>query len=179
MFKIILLITIIFTVCSCIEIETKNEIRTLQRLIKQSNERVIARGFILLGYGGKWNPTIQLIDMSYTTTEYKFKSVEEARNFFLPFFEEYIKPFNEEKSIRPYLMNFPLDARNLELSITFKENATQSLLAPWINRISTCNGKIIYRIKTSNHSQSTVLYSEPYEEALKIVSQELKKPHGV
>ena len=177
--KFIVMALIGLAVCSCIDIETRGQIRTLERVIKQSNASLVNKGFVLRSYGGKGNPTIQNIDMGYQTTDYKFKSVDEARSFFVPICEEYLKPFNAEKSIRPYLINYPVDMSILNLSITFMDGPNFSYMAPWIASVHASNGRITYFVHTPDKTYSTVLFREPYEEALTIVSQESKHSHAV
>ena len=131
--KSILAALIGLIVCSCIE--TRKEVRTFYQLIGKSNERLTKNGFSLLHYGWKCDPTIQKISMRYTTEKYKFKTVEEVRCFIVPLFEEYIKPFNEDKSIRPYLLTYPLGARNFEFNIIFQEKVAHNVVAPWIDAV--------------------------------------------
>jgi len=174
MIKFILFLTISLTLCSCLDIETRPEIRTLRRLIKKSDCTLCKKGFQRLSYGGKLNPSIQIISMGYITTQYRFKSIDEARFFFVPLFKEYIKPFNEEKSLRPFLSNYPLDATNLELSIAFVDDKGESLQIPWICQVFTKHGKIIYLIDKPDSTYSVTQFSETFEEAeKKLAAQQL------
>ncbi len=169
MLKFIILIFTGLMLCLFFDIETRSEIRTLHHLIHTSDTTLRKKGFRCFMTGGQWHSTIKEIARGYSINQYCFKTVEDARRFFVPLADEYIRPFNEEPSIRPYLANYPLNSRNFYLIIKFVDMDGNELLNPWIGSIHAGHGKITYYMSAPDKSYTELLYSEPFEEAQKIV----------
>ena len=173
--KIMTFVLCLICVSSCFDIETQPHMRTLYRIIRQQDKKFQKKGFKLFAYGGQWPSVINKINMEYITTEYRFQTIDELRRFFIPLFEEYLQPFNEEPSIRPYLSNFPLDARNLQLGISFFDENNSSVRMPWLCYVGTAKGKIVYFGFESRKQGSKLLHSETFEEAKRILAEQDKE----
>ncbi len=173
--KIMSLIFSFLCICSCLDIETQPHMRTLYRIIKQQDKKFQKKGFSLIAHGGQWYSTVHKIFMEYRTTQYRFQTIDELRRFFVPLFEEYLQPFNEEPSIRPYLSNFPLDARNLEIGISFYDEKNTCVYMPWFCRVATSKGRIVYLGLTTPKQGVKLLHAETFEEAKRILAEQDKE----
>ncbi len=173
--KIMTFIVSLLCVSSCLDIETQPHMRILYRIIKQQDKKFQKKGFSLIAHGGQWPSVINKINMEYRTTQYRFQTIDELRRFFIPLYEEYLQPFNDEPSIRPYLSNFPLDTRNLQLGISFYNEKNTTVCMPWFCRVASSEGRIVYLGLTSLKQGIQLLHAETFEEAKRILAEQDKE----
>ncbi len=170
--KLLVCLAIVLNLVACFDIETESHVRALYRVVNHQDNKFRKKGFTRSAYGGRWYSTIHEISLEYTTTQYRFQTIDEIRKFFIPLVEEYLQPLNEERSIRPYLSNFPFDTNNLELGITFYDLDRMRLQIPWICYVSSIEGKIVYFGLHPGKQTTTLLYSETFEEAKRILAEQ-------
>src|SRR5260221_5491686 len=115
----IYIIIMIFSACNRSVNSSDQALDVVNAIQKKNNKLLAADGLFVCMAGGAWNEKNQEIGSGFVTSSYRFKSIEEARNFFLTFCDVYMKPFNDEERIRPYLHNYPLAAKNFYLAIRF------------------------------------------------------------
>lgn len=144
--------------------------------LENQNHRYFAsQGLMLCMYGGSDIGPLREIAAGYRTKRYQFATIEEARRFFCPFVERFIKPFNENKEVRPYLRHYPMIAENFNLEVSFADSKNQSLVIPYICTIMLIRGEIRYFTddpKQILSKQFIRLHSETFEEAQKILEME-------
>lgn len=128
---------------SCGSFHQTKEWNQVERLAKASNNAMIKKGFDLISHGAGGRNTISKVRAMFYTDKYKFKTVDEVRNFFIPIVEEYVRPFNEVRNLRPYFKNYPFGAKNLELTIIFNDEYGNNLTDPWISAVLTDNGQFV------------------------------------
>ncbi len=176
MIKLLTVIILLLSCFSCLDIDMAPHERALYRIVNKQDSKFRKKGFIPIGRGGRFYPIVDTIYMAYITTKYRFKTIDEVRSFFVPLFEEYLQPLNDEASIRPYLQNYPLDARHLELAIRFAEADDSHVQLPWISNVSTTKyGDIVYMVQEPNKQGRTVIHRETFEEAKRILAQQNMK----
>jgi hypothetical protein len=145
----------------------------MKEAIERKNARRLSREdfYCFMNGGGNFGP-LEEIAGGFQTRKYRFTSIEEARAFFYAFVIDYIKPFNDDKEIRPYLRHFPLIADNFSLVVQFQDERCRQLEPPYIGSIWLQRGAIYYFAETpSTNKPSEVLYSETFAEAEEILNK--------
>lgn len=75
-------------------------------------------------------PLIGSFKKHYITKTHLLSDVDEARVFFCAFLEALVDPLNQEKSLRPYLQNYPMSFEDVDLQIVFVDDEDRPRLAP-------------------------------------------------
>lgn len=110
--KLWIVFSVVVLFCaSCGRLYQTKEWNQVERLTNASNKAMTKKGFVLISQGARGRNTISTVTAAFSTDKYKFKTVDEVRNFFIPLVEEYVKPFNEVRSLRPYFKNYPFGAK--------------------------------------------------------------------
>ncbi len=152
-------------------------VKTIQR---RNDKNLQKKGLYSTKTGGAGLQKI-VIDGMYVTNQYRFTSIDEARAFFCNFFDDYMKPFNEDPSLQPYLPNFPLTEKNFWLSITFLDENHNQLQKPYIEEIRNFGDRIAYSTYDPTkgpavRDSNPILHVETFEEARALLKQGNKKP---
>ncbi len=173
----------------------KDYIKKTEAVRAANNKRLAMEGFYVLNDGYSYPSTICAIKGSYVTKNLRFSTIEQADAFFQQFVPHYLEPFNEERSIRPYLQNFPLNAQNVELALLFLDPDGSHLEPPYIAAIHLLNGRVYYDIYNRQKGEfstvrvtqiAEVSYGEETDtdqaasiSAIKDFSRIAKREHGV
>jgi hypothetical protein len=127
------------------------------KLLKEENLRAI-------GSGVQGMDQIKMLALSFCY--YEPVEEEKARELLLIAINELISAVNEDERIRPYLHNYPFDARNVEIAI-FLHNPDGSKTSEGKFRvISATDGILEYQIDDPRSVLFTTLFEETYEEAI-------------
>lgn len=112
--------------------------------------------------GGDGPEGINIVSLGYKLNSQKELTLNDARKLYVEIVEGLLKQLNQEKIIRPYVVNYPLRSANIEI-VVFSDKG--------INFVSSFRGNIIYEKRRNGNIES--VYEEPYEEAKKLVEKEL------
>lgn len=142
----------------------KITMKTAQKLEKERN-------LVLIGIGGGMMRNIRMMAMSFV---YKHEiSVGEGRSLLIAALEEYINAVNSNEEIRPYLVNYPFDPKNIEIRI-FIHNPDNSPVAEGkISVISAIKGILEYDADEGNGYKN--IHRETYEEAIEKIAQSYQR----
>jgi len=160
-FLLILSVTI-----SEVEAMTSTRDKALKEVFDQVKEKMTskykARCF---GSGGAMMTDIKVLDLAFYLP--KSVSVEDARGIIVDFAELFLSVINQNNKIKPYLANYPFEAKNLALTIAFENEDGTDTYDPNLSSVILTRGKVFY---ISNNFESLYdsidVYEEPYSEAL-------------
>lgn len=134
----------------------KIKYKTLQRLKQRFD-------FSSMGGGGAYQGNVNNISMMLRLNQ--FATIEQAREIYIYFMNEFIQALNEDLTIRPYLNHYPADQYNIELSLLFKYNKEDANTPnETVESVSLIKNKVVY------FGERSSIFEEPYEEALKIIT---------
>ena len=126
------------------------------------------QGFLIEGKGGSFLGGIDLLSLDVVSQQEV--NLEEARKIYIGAFENFITKVNENKKVRPFLLNYPFNESNIKLSMSFMTHDRKDVKAPYIAHIFTIKNKIYYSINDPIKDTLEDLHLETYEEALRIVN---------
>jgi hypothetical protein len=130
-------------------------------------------GFICIGSGGGMPHDVEEIFVDFMS--YQMVSVDEARKLEVSAIEKLLRIINTHEKIRPFLREFPFKATRTRVSISFHQKDNTYFTNGSVAFVFQAKDKIYYD-KAEARTQNLVdLYEEPYETALKIVSESKKK----
>ncbi|MBS0653328.1 MAG: hypothetical protein JSR39_07355 [Verrucomicrobia bacterium] len=132
------------------------------KTIKKSNEMK------LIGSGGSMMHNVETVSLHFYY--YHPASIDEARNLILEITNNLISAFNSNQEIRPYLANFPFEAKNFDISIAFMKKNNELQNPPSISSVCISNGILRYRNDDTEKDRLVTIYQETYEEALQKLS---------
>jgi hypothetical protein len=127
-------------------------------------------GFHLDGSGGSMMNDITVIRLMFSSIN--TVKLDQARIIFVDSVENLLNRVNSDEKIRPYLHNFPFTIDNIQLDIGFLKPGGKFVDGEFIATISLIKGKIFYGHYNMSKDRLENLYSEPYEEAIKIVREQ-------
>jgi hypothetical protein len=84
--------------------------------------------------------------------------------------EEFVRYFNKDKEIRPFLHIFPFSYQQMEFTILFHPQNSQFAIAPNIAKAALVDGNVLYYTAEENTGAFHVVYEENYLQAWEIVS---------
>lgn len=125
------------------------------------------------GKGGAMMHDVKEIIVSFVSFEEP--TLDEARSLFVDVAEGFLKRYNVNEQIRPYLHNYPFTIENLDIMISFKNQ---------INHPTEGKIALIYRVKNKGlffkgydleKDEYFTVHKEPYETALEIVKNQKHK----
>lgn len=99
-----------------------------------------------------------LVDLSV----YKIATVEEARALIIGIADEYLQKINFDANIGPYLVNFPLTYKNLEISIRFINNLEEERSLDYV----LFDSHFIHYLHQNRSGPLTTLQWETIDQAL-------------
>ena len=88
--------------------------------------------------GGKLSPTLEVIDYAFWSNEHPSK--ERARQIFLEITDYILFNYNSSERLRPFLVNYPFNPRNVEVTIFFYKVSLEGE----IETVSGFKDKIFY-----------------------------------
>jgi hypothetical protein len=142
----------------------------IRQIMHQEVDKIEKEGFELSIIGDSGPNTFRGAIAAFKTSDpkYRFTSIDEARMFFVKKVEEFAAAFNQEKSIRLTLHNFPFSAKNIDLRFTFLNSDKTPLQQPYIYEILNDDGKIFYKKWNHQNKSPETFYVEQYADALRI-----------
>ncbi len=146
----------------------------LQTLVFKDVDRALEKfsnryEMVVYGAGGAFCEDVEKIMLSVSV--YKSVGVEEARRIYVEILDVIINQINQNSKIRPYLRDYPMDDKPIELSLRFEDKKQQRPSKEYIAYVFTIpSGKIIYNIFENNKLET--IHEEPLKEAFQIVHQE-------
>ncbi len=94
--------------------------------------------------------------------------VSKSGEILLEVCEGFLKRVNNDRKLRPYLVEYPYNGTNIDIMILFVDPTNNWVMPPYIALAANFQGEVYYR--TTNIGRKLVhLHKETYEEALKIV----------
>lgn len=123
---------------------------------------------ILSSYGGGFLDAVNFINLSFNIS--RLSNIIEARQLIVHKVEEYLSMINSCDEIRPYLNNYPFDGKNVNLSIGFFYN-DEFANPPYVAHAFVQSGIVYYSTYDCANKRLEDLYSELYEEALRLVQE--------
>ena len=168
-----LILTFILTACTA----TPKHIELTNRAISLfSNEVYRTNKLQLAGSGGALFKNIKTFALSFSLE--KNLGLVESRKLFVNIAERFLTQINSDESIRPFLNEYPINIKNLDLSISFEID--NKFVSPnYIAYISVPNINpdrptdfIYYSIYDPNLNKLINIHKESYIEALKIVYEQ-------
>jgi hypothetical protein len=121
------------------------------------------KGLIPCGSGGQTSHGVQMLALSF---DYRQPTtIENGRKLLIAAVQEFVQSVNAEEQIRPYLQNYPFEAKNVQISI-FLQNPDGSKLSSGLHVISAYEGILNYNIDDPEGPLFKTLLEETYEEAL-------------
>ena len=126
------------------------------------------KGLILVGTGGRMMDDIKMMMMSFEFR--KVVNIEIARKLLVDSVEDYLSEINISEKIRPYLHNYPVTPKNIEIVICFRNADGSKVASDQINIASAKEGKMFYYIDFPEKQTLKILCEETYEEALRAIS---------
>lgn len=128
------------------------------------------KGFRVLGIGSAMPDCVRQLIIHFTSNQKV--DISQARILLIDLIDKFLAKVNEDMEIQQYLLNYPFNENNLEMSITFCENG-DSIPPPHIAIVMILDGRICYSINTDN--QYETVFRETYQEAINIVRSQLVK----
>ncbi|MBS0634916.1 MAG: hypothetical protein JSR37_05600 [Verrucomicrobia bacterium] len=153
---------ILLSFSSCSRHIDRDDLVVCENIRHANNERLEHEGFYTINAGYSYPSTICTIKGSYGTKNHRFSTLKEAHDFFHHFVKEYLKPFNDDQYIRPYLHNYPLTADNLELTILFLDSDGGIMPRPSIASIRLIKGNVYYDIYDRSSKTYSPVRKEPF-----------------
>lgn len=109
--------------------------------------------------GGKLSPTLEVIDFAFWSDEYPSK--ERARQIFLEVTDYILFNYNSSEKLRPFLVNYPFNPRNVEVTIFFYKVSLEGE----IETVSGFKDKIFYKRVSTEFICKKKLEYEDFDEA--------------
>ncbi len=129
-------------------------------------------GYHLTSNGVRIPNKIRGVDPTYMV--YGNYSIDQARIYLVNAVEEILSEINSNQEIRPYMGEYPFTNRNAELIIHFGESINHDVYPPYVSIVFNVNNTIFYHTDDPETGKSKTIYSEPYEEGLRIVREGCK-----
>jgi len=141
---------------------------------------------IIKKYAQKYNMSVYSLDDSMPggvvkSTGVGFRinqpiSKEKARQILVECTQEYIHEINNKKELRPYLENYPVNEKNIDLSIYIYDKNGDQVFYPNLGHVSLFMGNLEYFIRDPKHQDNrNPCETEPFEEAVKKAKEEIPK----
>ena len=97
-------------------------------------------------------------------------TIDEGRKLLISSVEKFVSEVNANEDIRPFLDNYPFEAKNIEIRIFIQRPDGSHFTPDGLVVISAINGVLNYKIDDPNGPLFETVHSETYEEALKMLS---------
>ena len=122
-----------------------------------------------MGTGGGMMRQIHNLAISFQC--YDHLTIEQSRELLIYCSETYLSEINSNEKIKPYLQNYPFQARDIEIRIFIHESAEHPLPAGDISIAKIIQGNLDYEINHPQPPYLKTIHKEPYKEALKILAE--------
>ena len=157
--------TLCFACTGCF-ITHRTECARTDEIVHENDQVLKKEGFTPVYFSGSYHNTIRHISKGYLTEEHQFATLPTARFFIVEQVEAFVKPLNEEKSIRIYLQDYPFSAKNISLQFHFLDKTSKPLLYPNFAQINCMQGQVTYYYWDEVTNNPCLAFSERYDQAL-------------
>lgn len=120
-----------------------------------------------IGTGGRFAYNVAGINIEFVA--YQRGTIEEARTLEVKMIEALLAEINAHEKIRPFLAEYPFNAKDIHISTSFQKNDGTDYTDGSVVYVHQARGKLFYKAEDPKTGELTRLLEEPYEEALKIV----------
>lgn len=121
-------------------------------------------GLVPCGTGGQMMDQIKMLALAFDC--HKPLDVDTGRQLLIAAVEKFVSEVNQNESVRPYLDNYPFEAKNIEIRIFIQRPDGSPFTPNSLVVISAINGVLKYKTDDLNGPLFMTVYSETYEEAL-------------
>lgn len=146
----------------------------LQSIELQLDRNFEKQGIYLDSTVERASSDIRHIRRNYATKAHRHTSVDEARMFYCKFFNEYATGLNQAKPLRPYLHNYPITVKELQLSIAFIDDNGELLQFPYIAIIKIEGDTLLYGSYDRVKKCFRLMHEETFSRAYNIYMQKTK-----
>ncbi|MES2200189.1 MAG: hypothetical protein V4489_08490, partial [Chlamydiota bacterium] len=141
--------------------------KTIKKLAKEKNLRVMGIGGGMLGDIYKMSISFQLFHLA---------DQMEARQLLVDAVSTYLQEINSNKTIRPYLHDYPFTAKNVQINIWIQNSDRSDVSSDQISYIIAMDGILEYSIpREPGVYKRNVFHEETYAEAVKILQEQKEK----
>ncbi len=151
--------------------ETPNaKVRIARKVRKQVAEK-LKKDLSLYpsGSGGQMMNQIHMLALSFRY--YQPVNIETARKLLVTAVTEFIDAVNANEEIRPYLQNYPFEAKNIEIRIFLQNLDGSPIPFGRLKVISSMDGNFQYKIDNLETGLFTTIYKESFKEGQKKVKR--------
>jgi len=166
--KFLFISMLLFVSCTHPPVQPREEFAIIDNILIKTNQKLAREGFYERGSGGSYVPDIRSIIELYATNRYRFQSIDDTRLFFCKFFDDFVRPLNAEKRIRPLLHTYPLTPQIVSLRVSFVDDQREYLPPPYIASVAIIKGNICYFTMDSETDRLKIIHTESFERAQNI-----------
>jgi hypothetical protein len=160
-FKSLLLLWPVLCACSSVPYDEKLRYQLIQDYSKDIQKK---KNLTMIAIGGGQQG--RLFVVRYSTQQNV--NLEQARELLVDTCEGFLKRVNNDQKFRPYMLEYPYNDTNIDISIRFGDSNNDRAKPPYIAIAANQKGKVYYY--TSNIKEKLVdFHAETYEEACEIV----------
>lgn len=149
----------------------RKDIMMVDRHVNDFAAKMSKKGYYLFGSGGQMMDNIKKVCLDFDLQEKA--DVEKARRLIVAISEDFLAIINADEQLRPFLVNYPFDHRNISFTIAFKDEnhrfRTEGVACAMI-----CGNSICYSKSPKLNEPLEEIYFEKYVDALEKVKQEQK-----
>lgn len=170
--KIILIFLLILILCSqC----TEPHINAAHKVRSAFIKKVKREGFQVFATGGAMMDDVKVVDVVFQKSQNV--DVKVARMMLMRYAQLLMHDMNADEELRPYLHDYPVTPKNINLTILFFKEDDDFVNPPYIARvaISAHDAYIDYSIDNKETNRLDTVFVEPYEMALQIYQENLQK----
>jgi hypothetical protein len=143
-------------------------------------EKIAYKEFGICGAGSGGQMPFDVVSIRAILDINKKGTVEESRELMVKLKQILREVINSHEKIRPYLRQYPIDLKNVDVSFSFHYlNRNKELDCKNVDYVFMGNENKIYYCYFDNSNKSKHLLVEPYEEAVKIVRAKDLKNGGI
>ena len=125
------------------------------------------------GSGGQISHGVKKLSLSFFYREPI--EIEQGRELLIAGVNKFVAAVNADEHIRPYLVNYPFEPKNVEILI-FLQNPDGSEIIPGkLTCMGATEGVLTYDIEDPETQRLVTIHKESYEEALLKISEPVKK----
>ncbi len=122
-------------------------------------------GLIPCGTGGQMMDQIKMLHLAFDCR--KPLDIDTSRQLLVAAVERFVSEVNANESIRPYLDNYPFEAKNIQIVIFIQRPDGSHFNPDGLVVTSAKDGVLEYKTDDPNGPLFKTVHSETYEEALK------------
>ena len=156
-------------ICSCERNETyyPSEKEHLANIITKKVAIQLKKefGLIPFGSGGGMMDQIKMLHLAFDCR--KPLDIDTSRQLLVAAVERFVSEVNANESIRPYLDNYPFEAKNIQIVIFIQRPDGSHFNPDGLVVTSAKDGVLEYKTDDPNGPLFKTVHSETYEEALK------------